>query len=543
MPELNFKGKQHIYAHHLMVPYRPLVPDFSKSVLPESAEQPPPDDNLIIQGDNLHALKALLPRYAGRVNCIYIDPPYNTGNEGWIYNDNVNSPLMRKWIEENGPVDNEDMERHDKWLCMMWPRLHLLKELLTEDGIIYVSIDDNEQHHLRMVMDEIFGEQNFFARLTWESRTKPTNMGKARFNIQSNTESVLVYGKMSMTDHTGFRLYDTTKKKYSYQDDRGKYRLEEFQQRRNLGSLRRNTMIYSIEGIMPKDGYRWQVSPGEYEKLQNKNNIVIDNNKVFKKVYEVDEDSFSYEPFWSFISKDAGTTEKGKSDLNNILGLEHGMETVKPVELIQKIIYHSTDQTSIILDSFAGSGTTAHAVMALNKQDGGDRKYILVECEDYADNITAERVRRVIDGVPNSNDKTLRDGLGDSFTFCTLGDPIDIDSMLRGEHLPSYSDFASYLLHTASGISVGSSVLKPLNDDGLFHSDDRRCHYLIYKPEIEFLKSNEAMVDEKRAQRISDSCGDKKAVVFAPGKFMRQHELSDLNIVFCQIPLLMNGIG
>ena len=543
MPELNFKGKQHIYAHHLMVPYRPLVPDFSKSVLPESAEQPPPDDNLIIQGDNLHALKALLPRYAGRVSCIYIDPPYNTGNEGWIYNDNVNSPLMRKWIEENGVVDNEDMERHDKWLCMMWPRLHLLKELLTEDGIIYVSIDDNEQHHLRMVMDEIFGEQNFFARLTWESRTKPTNMGKARFNIQSNTESVLVYGKMSMTDHTGFRLYDTTKKKYSYQDDRGKYRLEEFQQRRNLGSLRRNTMIYSIEGIMPKNGYRWQVSPGEYEKLQNKNNIVIDNNKVFKKVYEVDEDSFSYEPFWSFISKDAGTAEKGKSDLNNILGLEHGMETVKPVDLIKKFIYHSTDQTSIILDSFAGSGTTAHAVTALNQQDGGDRKFVLVECEEYADSVTAERVRRVIDGVPNSNDETLRDGLGGSFTFCTLGDPIDVDSMLRGEHLPSYSDFASYLLHTASGISIGSRVLKPLNDDGLFYSDDRRCHYLIYKPEIEFLKSNDAMVDEKQAQRISDSCGDKEAIVFAAGKFMRQHELSDLNIIFCQIPHSMNGIG
>lgn len=543
MPELNFKGKQHIYAHHLMVPYRPLVPDFSKSVLPESAEQPPPDDNLIIQGDNLHALKALLPRYAGRVSCIYIDPPYNTGNEGWIYNDNVNSPLMRKWIEENGVVDNEDMERHDKWLCMMWPRLHLLKELLTEDGIIYVSIDDNEQHHLRMVMDEIFGEQNFFARLTWESRTKPTNMGKARFNIQSNTESVLVYGKMSMTDHTGFRLYDTTKKKYSYQDDRGKYRLEEFQQRRNLGSLRRNTMIYSIEGIMPKNGYRWQVSPGEYEKLQNKNNIVIDNNKVFKKVYEVDEDSFSYEPFWSFISKDAGTAEKGKSDLNNILGLEHGMETVKPVDLIKKFIYHSTDQTSIILDSFAGSGTTAHAVTALNQQDGGDRKFVLVECEEYADSVTAERVRRVIDGVPNSNDEVLRDGLGGSFTFCTLGDPIDVDSMLRGEHLPSYSDFASYLLHTASGISVGSRVLKPLNDDGLFYSDDRRCHYLIYKPEIEFLKSNDAMVDAKQAQRISDSCGDKEAIVFAAGKFMRQHELSDLNIIFCQIPHSMNGIG
>ena len=157
MPTLEFKGKQFIYAHHLIVPYRALVPDPAKSVsLAKDA-----DDNLIIHGDNLHALKALLPRYAGRVKCIYIDPPYNTGNERWSYNDNVNSPLMQEWLKNNKPVDGEDMERHDKWLCMMWPRLHLLKELLSDDGVIFVSIDDNEQHHLRMLMDEILGRRIF----------------------------------------------------------------------------------------------------------------------------------------------------------------------------------------------------------------------------------------------------------------------------------------------------------------------------------------------------------------------------------------------
>ena len=170
MPILDFKGKQHIYAHHLTVSYRPLIPDFDRSVgrEPESAageaaasDNGSPDGNLIIHGDNLHALKALLPRYAGRVKCVYIDPPYNTGNEKWVYNDNVNSPLMQEWFRVQKPVDGEDLERHDKWLCMMWPRLHLLKELLAEDGVVFVSIDDNEQHHLRMMMDEVFGEQNF----------------------------------------------------------------------------------------------------------------------------------------------------------------------------------------------------------------------------------------------------------------------------------------------------------------------------------------------------------------------------------------------
>ena len=156
MPSLEFEGKYSVYAHHMTVPYRPLAPDAAKSVNPAEL-----DDNLIIHGDNLHALKALLPRYAGQVKCIYIDPPYNTGNEKWHYNDNVNSPMMQRWLNENKPVDGEDLERHDKWLCMMWPRLHLLKELLADDGVIFVSIDDNEQHHLRMLMDEIFGESNF----------------------------------------------------------------------------------------------------------------------------------------------------------------------------------------------------------------------------------------------------------------------------------------------------------------------------------------------------------------------------------------------
>ena len=185
MPTLEFKGKQHIYAHHLTVPYRCLLPDEGRSVDPAGV-----DDNLIIHGDNLEALKALLPRYAGRVKCIYIDPPYNTGNEGWVYNDKVNSPLMKAWLKENGPVDGEDLERHDKWLCMMWPRLHLLKELLSEDGVIFVSIDDNEIHHTRMLMDEIFGPDNFMGSFIWEG----TGKNDARF-ISVGHDYIICYAQ------------------------------------------------------------------------------------------------------------------------------------------------------------------------------------------------------------------------------------------------------------------------------------------------------------------------------------------------------------
>ena len=191
MPTLDFKGKQHIYAHHMTVPYRCLVPGPDRSLNPADA-----DDNLIIHGDNLHALKALLPRYAGRVKCVYIDPPYNTGNEGWMYNDNVNSPLMGAWTKENSPVDGEDLERHDKWLCMMWPRLHLLKELLADDGAIFVSIDDNEQHHLRMLMDEIFGESNFISTIVWHKMDSPKNTA---IHISGDHENIHVYAKNSRT--------------------------------------------------------------------------------------------------------------------------------------------------------------------------------------------------------------------------------------------------------------------------------------------------------------------------------------------------------
>src|ERR1700688_2175855 len=153
MPTLEFKGKSFVYAHHLSVPFRELVVDAKKS-LPAKGQKPSLDDNLIIHGDNLHALKALLPVYAGKVDCIFIDPPYNTGNEGWSYNDNVNSPMVKEWLSSN-PIGIEDGLRHDKWCAMMWPRLRLLYELLSEYGSLWVTLDDNEVHRARCLLDEI----------------------------------------------------------------------------------------------------------------------------------------------------------------------------------------------------------------------------------------------------------------------------------------------------------------------------------------------------------------------------------------------------
>ncbi|MDI6801731.1 MAG: site-specific DNA-methyltransferase, partial [Thermodesulfovibrionales bacterium] len=164
MATLSFKGKSFVQNHHLSVKYHQLIPKKDKSLTDKISL----NDNLIIHGDNLKALKALLPTYAGKVKCIYIDPPYNTGNEKWIYNDNVNSPMMQEWLGK--VVDKEDLTRHDKWLCMMMPRLKLLRELLRDDGAIFVSIDDNEQHNLRYLMDEIFGENNFVTNIIWHKK-------------------------------------------------------------------------------------------------------------------------------------------------------------------------------------------------------------------------------------------------------------------------------------------------------------------------------------------------------------------------------------
>ena len=197
-----------------------------------------------------------------------------------------------------------------------------------------------------------------------------------------------------------------------------------------------------------------------------------------------------------------GFNLEGTRTLSTIFGQGGVFPQPKPVKLVQFLLEILRNKDALVLDSFAGSGTTAHAVLGLNKEDGGNRKFILVECEDYADTITAERVRRVINGVPDARDELLREGLGGSFTYCTLGKPIEIEGMLTGEALPPYESLAAHLLYTTSGVSVGASELEPKNADGLFHSDDKTNYYMLYKPDLDYLCSNESMLDLERAERI-----------------------------------------
>jgi len=534
MPTLEFNGKHHIYTHHLTIPYRPFKTDKSRSCNPTGE-----DDNLIIHGDNLHALKALLPRYANRIKCIYIDPPYNTGNEGWVYNDNVNSPLMQAWLEKQSPVDNEDLERHDKWLCMMWPRLHLLKELLADDGAIFISIDENEVHHLRMLMDELFGEENIVECFIWRSRQ---GRGATSKNTSKLHEYVISYSKYA--NEIDFE----PEKRIRQQDTRERLRQWGQGDRRED----RPTMYFPVESqdfgqvypIRP-DGSegRWRIAESSMHELIHAGLVEFERQSDGRveayRIYPAGTETFTAYPS-VLESEIVKTTAHGSRMLKEILG-PNKFPYPKPVQLLKEILSLCTNENDLILDSFAGSATTAHAVLALNEDDGGNRQFIMVECEDkFANSVTAERVRRVIQGVPNARDKQLKEGLRGSFAFCTLGEAIDVASLLEGGDLPSFSQLASYLLHTATGISASPEDIESMDDEGRFYSNEQRDYYLIYQPSLEFLRSGDAALNLERAERIRDK--GRSAVVFAAAKYISQSLLTQWNITFCQLPYEL-GLG
>ena len=534
MPTLDFKGKQHIYAHHLAVPYRPLIADPARSVSPSDGG----DGSLIIHGDNLHALKALLPRYAGRVDCIYIDPPYNTGNEGWVYNDKVNSPLLKEWFKSQSPVDGEDLERHDKWLCMMWPRLQLMRELLADNGAIFVSIDDNEQGHLRMMMDEIFGAENFLTNVIWQKKYSPQNDAK---HFSDNHDFILGYAK----DKKSWRIVPlprTEKQNRRYRnpdnDPRGPWKSSGLDVKTYMPEYDYPITTPSGRVVNPPVGKCWRYSRSRFDELAADNRISFgpDGNNVPSIKRFLSDVKQGVTPLTVWTHDDVGHTQSATQGLNQI-GVS--FSNPKPHTLIDRVLRVATRPDAIILDSFAGSGTTAHAVLALNKEDGGNRRFILVECEDYADSITAERVRRAIRGVAGARDESLREGLGGSFAYCELGDPIDEEGMLTAESLPARSALAAYLLHVSSGVSAdGADFADDEGADGLFYRGETTDYYLLYRPDREWLRGGEGMLSEACARRIAGAIKPlgRKAVVFAPGKYIGQRELTRMGITFCQLP-------
>ena len=414
MPKLTWIGKEKVINHDRDVPYRVLKHKygFENGVQTEKQSD---SENKIIHGDNLEALKSLLPQYEGKIKCIYIDPPYNTGNENWVYNDNVNDPKIKKWLNEVVGKEGEDLSRHDKWLCMMYPRLKLLHKLLADDGVILISIGDDEIYYLVLICNEIFGLQARDASFVWKSRTKPTNAGNSKYRPQKVTEYVLLYSKtkgLLFNTQTGEDNYN-----YPNEDEDGKYRTSTILTS-NLGSYQRETMRFEIANFTPPSDQRWKAGENIIQDLYDNNRLSFNNGIPMQKIYDYDNEEVN-RPLYTLIKQElTGTAESGKTLLNKIIGMGHKFDTVKPIQLLNYLLEVFTDKSSIILDSFAGSGTTAHAVLNLNKADGGNRKFILIEMEDYAESITAERVKRVINGYAKT------EGTGGAFNYFELGEPL-----------------------------------------------------------------------------------------------------------------------
>lgn len=440
MPSLQWIGKDKVVHHHLHVPFHILEHSYGFVDGVESTAKAN-SGNKIIHGDNLVALKSLLPEYEGKVNCIYIDPPYNTGNEGWVYNDNVNDPKIKKWLGEVVGKESEDLTRHDKWLCMMYPRLKLLHKLLADDGVIFISIDENEFSHIKLLLDEIFGSRNFVTDFIWQKRS---GGGYTNALINKNHEYIFVYGKdiNSVIFKDKQKDSETLKKIYTYSDKKGLYKRRDLR-KSGTGDLRedRPTMFYDVFSpdntlITPlrpdgRDG-RWSIGQEKYKELLNSDEIefVFLNNqwKAYIKERPFKEDGeLKLEKYTTILTEIALNTQ-GSNEIKSIFPQNDKVFVFpKPTKLIQFFLELIENPNSIILDSFAGSGTTAHAVLNLNKKDGGNRKFILVEMEDYANSITAERVKRVINGYADV------EGTGGVFDFFTIGDALFTDDGLINE--------------------------------------------------------------------------------------------------------------
>ena len=530
MSSLQFKGKVFVENYHLGVPFHELKPVRSKGMSKKASLH----DNLIVEGDNLAALKALLPTYHGKVKCIYIDPPYNTGNEGWAYNDNVNSPMMQDWLGK--VVDREDLTRHDKWCCMMLPRLKLLRELLRDDGAIFVSIDDNEVHRLRCLTDEVFGEDNFVASIVWHKMDSPKNMA---IHFSEDHDFIAVYARnadkwrpnpLPRSDEMVARY------KNPDNDSRGPWLLSDLAARNFYAQGRYSITTPSGKTIKgPPAGSYWRISKEKFHELEKDNRIWWgkhgNNRPGIKRFLSDVREGVVPQTLWSW--EDAGSTRNAKQELSQLMRLgpsEDVFITPKPTKLLRRILQIATDKDSIILDSFAGSGTTAHAVLALNKEDGGNRRFVLIECEDYVDSLTAERVQRVAKGIPSAKDESLKAGLGGTFSYFKLGLPMRQESLLDGSNLPSYEKLAAYVFFTATGEEFEPEQIRKKT---WFIGRSRLYDvFLIYETDVEQLKNMALTLDIARTLPR----GQRNKLVFAPTKYLDREFLHRYHVTFQQLP-------
>ncbi len=550
MPTLEWIGKDKVVNHHQEVPFRILDKKYTFN-----AEN---SDNMIIHGDNLLALKSLLPQYEGLIDCIYIDPPYNTGNEKWVYNDNVNDPKIKKWLGQVVGAEGEDLSRHDKWLCMIYPRLKLLQKLLSERGVIFISIGEDEVATLKIICDEIFGYTN---RCGIVSRVMKSGGNKGNF-FSPNIDYILIYCKNSsyVVNFKAPMDEKIIKKLYTGIETEGvrkgqKYRpfglyqssldpLRGCSNQRYYIEAPDGTLLIPPGNAMPIEHYDgasvvpitsedkvWRWSRKRY--LEEKQN----GNILFKKSKGVLIDSEGNPAKWNVYTKiwlddrqEEGQTPtnliaeyENRHSAKELLPYEIKFDFAKPSKLIEYLIQISTiNKNAIILDSFGGSGTTAHAVLNLNKKDNGNRKFILVEMMDYAETLTAERVKRVINGY-GKGDKAVA-GIPGDFTYYELGQPLFKDDKNLNEEV-SEEEIRKYVYYMETKKPLDTQTTD--NPYLLGKNNDTAYYFYYKKDEITTLNHEFLSTINTKATEY---------IIYADKCVLAQEVMEKFNIVFKKIP-------
>jgi len=478
MPTLKWIGKDAVINHHLEVPFR-LMKD-----VPELGCGDPGSGNLIVEGDNLVALKALLPYYKGKVKCICIDPPYNTGNEGWAYNDNVNSPAIRKWLGETVGKEGETLDRHDRWLCMMYPRLALLREFLSEDGSIWVCLDDNEMANLRLIMDELFGGQNFIADIAWEKRYTRSNNAKLFYSLKDH---VVVYRKSERLETIKEPRSAKSDENYDNPDNdpRGPWMTASYVN--PATKAQRPKLVYPLTNPFTKAQVEHPTHAWKYEEETHRQHVA-ENRLWWGKSGEAKfprlklylrEQTKGLVPVDIWKYEDSGTTDDGGNEIKEVFGNAR-FDTPKPTRLIERILQIATNPGDLVLDSFAGSGTTGHAVLKMNAaaKDVKPRRFLLVEMDGkIAPEITRERVKRVAEGYTNAKGEKVP-GLGGGFRYVRLGDELFDEHGRINEPTVRFADLARHVYFSETGEPLPKervSAKSPLL--GVHHG---RAVYLLY---------------------------------------------------------------
>lgn len=572
MPTLDWIGKKAVVNHHREVPYRLINCDKDKSV------GDPEAGNLLVQGDNLEALKALLPYYAGKVKCIYIDPPYNTGNEGWVYNDNVNSPEMRAWLGAVVGKEAEDLSRHDKWLCMMYPRLRLLKEFLRDDGVVFISIDDNEFQNLIMLCDEVFSARNWVGTIIWKNSTdnNPTNISmeheyivcfakdKTKVESEWKSDSSVVRDLIKKTTEQMLKDTDgnieSLQSAYAAWFRENKPYLWPFQEydqidfggvftgSRSVHNPGRDGYFYEVMHPrtlrpckMPLMGYRFPETT--FLELKEKNRILygVDENKIIELKIYIDEYKAKLPSIYELDGR------RGANELRAMFpNAKRVFNNPKPVELITNLLSFVTKDDDIVLDAFAGSGTTGHAVLEQNRQDGFSRSFILVEIDQSISvEVTVERLKKAVCGFikkSRGDAETSVPPLGSGFRFCTLGTPLfDADGSVNPN--VSFPDLAAHVFFCETGSPIPKRASRKSSLIGMFKG---RAIYLLHNKDAIGVASEAAgnVLTLAKLNDLPDPVRDFDGprIVYAEGCTVPEDFLAERGVTFKQIPYQIEGL-